>query len=230
MKKLIDQEVDKVPAFRESLDRYGALAERQKELEFLQSKNLTNIREQLSPTAIENLIRETKRADVLPGVLGRGQKAKAVSDETLAKLEKLRDDLRVSMDASIPTSLKSEPVESGGNSHGLLGHLSVMTGLAGSGGALAGHLIAPGLGVSEGVAGIGGFLAGAAAQKIGQRVSNAASKVDRKATLEVMLHPHVYGPKLPKPPEMAKGVYSGITGGNALNGLTAAQPQQGENQ
>jgi len=210
IKDLVNEELNKIPGYKELMAKSGGIQGHIKELELLQEKGktITDIRDVMSPTVLNKLINDIENSHLVKGLTNKAARAKSVLPETLDKLKILRDDLKTSMAAKVPvtTSRQAESAEQG---HALGG---LMHAAAGSTGALAGHA----MGLPYG--GAAGYVVGVTAQQAAKRAAvKAASRMDR-ITLDAMLNPHKHPPIAPKAPTVPNGFYSGMIGGNALNG------------
>jgi hypothetical protein len=206
IKNDLTDKLKSTPGFAEYRKGYAQLSERQKELEYLQSKKAVNAADILSPAVLKNTITEIKQSGFYRGVLGQKAKAKSVTHSTVEGLEALLDDIQVANKANVPTSRLPavEPME---GPHGKsLFHYTSGT---------VGTLVAHAFGVPAGA----GWVAGTVGQKklegIGQAVRSARDRQTLKALLDPIKHP----PIPPKAPNVPPGTYSGLIGGSAVNSV-----------
>lgn len=203
---LTEQLKDNVPGYRVYSDAYQSLAERQKELEFLQSKKAENTSGALSPSVLKGMIRDIEQSPYYRGVLGAKNKAKSVSQKTVEGLRGLVDDMQVSHRAGIPINTPDIHAEhSPGFAHSILHYLG---GAAGVAAAESTHGKIPGA---------VGWLAGAAAQRSLERIATLNKLARDKAMLHVLLHPTTHPPLAPKAPSIPPGFYSGMLGASGGN-------------
>jgi hypothetical protein len=212
IKGLVNEELQKIPGYKELMDKSGDIQAHIKELELLQEtgKKLTDIRDMMKPGVLHTLINNIENSHLVKGLTNKAAKAKSVLPETLDKLKILEKDIARSLAAKVPVNV-SNKAEIADKGHVLGG---LMHAAAGSSGALVGHYS----GIPYG--GAVGYVGGIVAQQMMKKAATEAEARTARVTLDAMLHPKKYPPIAPKAATVPNGFYSGMLGGNALNGLT----------
>jgi hypothetical protein len=211
IKKLVVHELKKIPGYEELMAKSGDIKAHIKELELLQEtgKKLTDIRDMMKPGVLHTLINNIENSHLVKGLTNKAAKAKSVLPETLDKLKILEKDIARSLAAKVPVNV-SNKAEIADKGHVLGG---LMHAAAGSTGALVGHYS----GIPYG--GAAGYVGGIVGQQLLKKATTEAEARTARVTLDVMLHPRKYPPIVPKAATVPNGFYSGMIGGNALNGL-----------
>lgn len=185
--KALDEAIESAaPGYKDYMSKFSEMSKPIDQMEYLQSLNLVDQRGNITLAKVQNALRNISQQRSAGGI----NQAKSLTDDHIAQLESLRDDLMAGNNVNLGRSLGSNTVQNIASQHALQ---SVLPGKVG---AFAGRYVRPEVaggaigGALGSIFGSGGAVAGAGiGTGIGNIVTHAmnAKNADVTARLEAML-------------------------------------------